>query len=100
MNLDAFSLLGRLGQLDGQDLWRFRTAKGIGIEKAFSYLIPYVMEPAKWKKQQISPYERAPIFPGLAGLGLQSQELLEDYRKLPRGESPWAQFIDLLVAAG
>jgi hypothetical protein len=101
MNLDGFSVLCRLGQMDGQDLWRFRAPQGIGVEKAFQYLLPYVLHPEIWRKQQIEPYERSGvIFPGLAGAGLRSQEMLEAYRTMPRSESPWVQFIDLLVRSG
>jgi hypothetical protein len=98
MNLDAFAVLCRLGQVAGQDLWHFRTPQGIGVEKAFLYLLPYVLNPKEWHKPQIAPYERERvIFPGLAGVGLHSAELLGAYRKLPRALSPWVQFIDLLV---
>ena len=98
MNLDAFALLCRLGQLDGQDLWRFKTAQGIGVETAFLYLMPYVLQPGTWKKPQITGYEQdRALFPGLAGVGLQSHELLAGYRKLPRASAPWIQFVDLIV---
>src|SRR5439155_17636319 len=64
MNLDAFSVLCRIGQMAGQDLWHFRTPQGIGVEKAFSYLMPYVLNPKEWHKPQIAPYDRdAVIFP-------------------------------------
>ena len=39
-NLDAFSVICRLAQLQGVDLWHFRTAKGIGVEQAIAYLMP------------------------------------------------------------
>jgi Alginate lyase len=98
MNLDGFSVLCCLGQMAGQDLWRFRTPQGTGIEKSFYYVLPYVIDPAQWHKQQIAPYERdSVIFPGLAGAGLHSTQLLAAYRKLPRAATPWVQFIDLLV---
>lgn len=100
MNLDGFSVLCRLGQIAGQDLWRFRTAAGIGVEKAFRYLLPYVLHPETWRKQQIAPYEPGGvIFPGLAGVGLDSRELLDAYARLPRADTPWVHFIDLLVRA-
>jgi hypothetical protein len=37
MNLDAFSAICRLAQMQGLDLWRYRTDKGIGGE-VFSLL--------------------------------------------------------------
>ncbi len=98
MNLDGFSVLCRVAQTAGLDLWHFRTPAGIGIEKSFHYLLPYVLDPAKWHKQQIAPYDRdSVLFPGMAGIGLADTTLLDAYRTLPRSHSPWVQFIDLLV---
>jgi len=103
MNLDAFAVVCRLAQAAGVDLWHYQTPQGISIEKSFYYLIPYVLRPETWKKQQIGAYNaNGCFFPGLAGLGLSSVELLSAYYKLPRAGSPWIQFIDILVrsAAG
>ena len=98
MNLDAFAVICRLGQMAGQDLWHFHTPQGIGVEKAFSYLMPYVLNPKEWHKPQIAPYDQdSVVFPGLAGVGLHSAELLAAYRKLPRATSAWVQLIDLAV---
>jgi len=98
MNLDGFAVLCRLAELDGVDLWRYRTPKGIGIEKSCHYLLPYVVQPQTWSKPQITPYDQdRSIFPGLAGLGLRSHELLAACRKLPRAQAPWLLLIDLLV---
>ncbi len=98
MNLDAFSTICRLAQMDGVDLWHFRTPKGIGVEKAFDYLTPYAVQPDRWKKEQITKYSAdGYVFPGLAGVGLPSDALLAAYLKLPRAQSPWIQFADILV---
>ncbi len=92
MNLDGFSTLCRLAQVSGVDLWHS------AVEKSFYYLLPYVLKPETWKKPQITAYDQDQvIFPGLAGLGLRSGELLSAYRRLPRAEAPWIQFIGLLV---
>jgi hypothetical protein len=103
MNLDAFATICRLAQMAGVDLWHFRTAKGVGagVEKSFHYLMPYVAQPDKWKKQQITKYSAdGYVFPGLAGIGLPDQTLLAEYLKLPRPESGWVQFVDILVRSG
>ena len=96
MNLDAFAVICRLAQMDGVDLWHFRTEKGLGVEKCFDYLMPYLLHPDTWKKQQIVEYSsNGYIFPALAGHGLASQRLIDAYQKLPRAETPWIQFVDL-----
>jgi len=101
MNLDAFAVLCRIAGTNGVRLWEFATAQGIGVQRPFYYLLPYLLHPEKWKKQQISKFSAdGTVWPGLAGVGLQSQRLLEAYRTLPRGNSPWVQFVDLVVKAG
>lgn len=98
MNLDAFATLCRLAQTHGVDLWRFKAPNGASVEKSFRYLIPYVQRPETWRKQQIGRYSQdGYIFPGLAGIGLPTPDLLKAYVDLPRAETPWVQFIDLLV---
>jgi len=99
MNLDAFATVCRIAETNGVSLWKYRPAKGIGIETAFRYLMPYVAHPDTWKKQQITKYNSdSYVFPGLAGAGLHSEELMAAYRQLPRSTSPWVQFVDLAVA--
>jgi hypothetical protein len=100
MNLDAFATLCRIAQANGTDLWHYRTAAGVGVVTAFDYLIPYVLQPATWKKDQINRYNPGGYyFPGLAGKYLPSPNLLAAYEKLPRSESPWIQLVDMLVRA-
>ena len=93
MNLDGFSILCRLAEQDGKNLW-----KGTTLEKSFFYLKPYVLEPSKWKKQQIGAYKAdGTFFLGLAGLGLKSNELLNAYTSLPRADSAQVLFFDFLI---
>ena len=101
MNLDAFAVLCRVAATNGVRLWDFTTPKGIAVQRAFEYLLPYLLHPENWKKQQISKFSAdGTIWPGLAGVGLHSERLLEAYRTLPRGNSPWVQFVNLVVASG
>ena len=96
MNLDAFSLVCRLAEMEGVDLWHFQTPEGIGTERAFRYLIPFVSRPGTWKKEQITRYDAGGyIFPGVAGAGLHAAELTEAYRQIPRPAAPWPQFTGL-----
>jgi hypothetical protein len=100
MNLDAFAVLCRIAERNGVNLWNFKAPSGVGVATAFRYLIPYLQHPDTWRKQQISKFNPdGAVFPGLAGLGLHSPELLAAYRALPRSASPWVQFVDLLVRA-
>ena len=77
MNLDGFAVLCRLGDRDNEGLWRFKTSKDIGVETAFHYLLPYVVSPDTWTKQQIEKYEQdRAVWPGLAAVSLGSPEYL------------------------
>ena len=97
MNLDAFSVVCRIAQVNSvaPDLWSYRTPRGIGVATAFEYLTPYILHPDTWKKQQISKFTQdGTFFMGLAGVGLQSKALLDAHRTLPRSTSPWTQFVE------
>ena len=98
MNLDAFSVVCRIAETNGVNLWRYRGPKGVGVETSFRYLTPFIQHPEKWKKEQISKFTNdGTFFPGLAGRGLGDDELMAAYRSLPRGQAAWTQFIDLVV---
>jgi hypothetical protein len=97
-NLDAFSVLCRIAQVRGIDLWHFTARDGGSIGKACDYLLPFVLHPESWSHQQIGKFNADSIvFPALAGLGLYSQELLDAYKTLPHAKTAWHQFIDALV---
>jgi len=57
MNLGGFIQLARLGSQCGVDLWNFETKDGRGIRKAIDYLIPFALDPQRWKHEQITKIE-------------------------------------------
>jgi hypothetical protein len=98
MNLDAFSLVCCIASVQSVDLWTFPGPKGVGVADSFRYLTPFVQHPETWKKRQISKFNNdGTFFAGLAGVGLRDASLLAAYKTLPRGTSPWTQFLDLVV---
>jgi hypothetical protein len=98
MNADGFATLCRIAQSAGVELWIFRTPEGIGYEKVVRYVEPFVIHPDKWKGQQISPFKNdSNVFLGLSGLGLHAKDLVDKYKTLPRAESAWVAFVDLLI---
>lgn len=100
MNADAFATICRIAQSWGVDLWSFETAKGISYQKVVRYVEPYVLQPEKWKKQQSNKFHNdSTVFLGLAGAGLHAQDLLDAYKSLPRGNSAWVDFVDLILVA-
>lgn len=97
-NADAFATLCRIAQSCGQELWSFKTSAGIGYEKVVRYVEPFVLQPDRWKGKQISKFRSdSTVFLGLAGLGLNAKELVEAYKTLPRSDSAWVAFVDLIV---
>jgi hypothetical protein len=94
-NLDAFAVICRLAQVNGVDLWP-------GVMPAIDYLMPYVLHPETWRKQQITPFEKDRIvFPGLAAVGTKSRKLMDTYLGLPRAlSSPWVLLVELIARNG
>ena len=100
MNLDAFSVVCRIAEVNGVNLWRYRTPQGIDVQKSFRYLTPYILHPETWKKPQLAKFNpEGTFFQGFAGLGLGDEALLAAYKSMSRNRSPWLQFIDLAVRA-
>jgi hypothetical protein len=98
MNADAFATICRIAQTWGVDLWNYQTPKDISYEKVVRYVEPYVLHPESWKKEQIEKFQsNSTVFLGLAGTGLHAPDLLEAYRSLPRSDSPWVVFVDLIL---
>ena len=65
---------------------------------AFDYLIPCLLDPRKWTKDQIHAHNpNGYYFPGLAGMGLPFQKLLSAYLQLPRAQSGFVQLVDMQV---
>ena len=99
-NADAFATLCRIAQASGIELWSFKAPSGVSYQKLVRYVEPFVLHPEKWKGQQISPFKNdSNIFLGLAGAGLHARDLTEAYMTLPRADSAWVDFVDLLLQA-
>jgi len=98
MNLDAFAVICRIAEANGVALWKYRAPNAAAVEKAFHYLVPYLLRPDTWKKQQISKFNPdSTVFPGLAAMGLKDDSLVAAWRSLPHGGSPWVQFAAALT---
>ena len=99
-NADAFATLCRIAASSGVDLWNFEAPKGVSYQKLVRYVEPYVLDPEKWKGEQISKFNNdSCVFIGLAGAGLHAGDLLDAYKSLPRADSAWVAFVDLILVA-
>ena len=95
MNLDAFTVLARLAQLRGVDLWRFQAPSGASVLRSIEYLLPYWEKPAAWKKPQITAFRREEnYFLGLAGLGIQRPAWVKRQLETLRADSAWLLIVE------
>jgi hypothetical protein len=69
MNLDGFAIICRMAKRAGVDLWRFETPEGAGVLRTVEYLTPFLEDPSRWTKPQITPVRDGRGYAtGLAGL--------------------------------
>jgi len=98
-NLEAYATVCRIAQVEGVDLWSVRAKNGATIETVIDYLEPYLADPRKWSKEQISEFPNDGLyFLAFAGMGLKKPEYVALFRKLERPEGAWLSFMDLIVA--
>jgi hypothetical protein len=98
-NLEAYTVICRIAQVhNATNLWTTRGRRGITISTAINYLMPYLLDPKKWSKDQASdiPYDSL-AFLAFAGMGLDSSDYIDKFRKLEHPDSAWISLVDLLV---
>jgi hypothetical protein len=97
-NVEAFAVICRIAQNHGVDLWSTTGRNKATISKVIDYLLPYLVDPHKWTKDQIDAVQTDGLyFLAFAGIGLKKPEYIAQYRKLERPESAWLSLVDLLV---
>jgi hypothetical protein len=98
-NLEALTVTCRIAQLQGTDLWGVTAKGGATIATVIDYLQPFITDPKKWSKEQISDFSNDSIYAlAFAGMGLKRPDYLALYSKLERPETAWLSLVDLLVA--
>jgi len=97
-NVEAFAVICRIAQTHGVDLWSTSAHNKVTISKVIDYLLPYLVDPHKWTKDQIDAVQTDGLyFLAFAGIGLKKPEYIAQYHKLERPESAWLSLVDLLV---
>ncbi len=100
MNLNGFSILCRIAEVNGEALWAFRTPDGLSLGQAVRYLTPFIMDPGRWKKKQIQPYKNGnAYFLLLSGLGLGKPEYSDLYCQLSPSDDLLRLEWELLAAS-
>ncbi|HLG96913.1 MAG TPA: alginate lyase family protein, partial [Bryobacteraceae bacterium] len=88
----------RIAQVQGTDLWTVRAKNGATLATVIDYLEPYLADPKKWTKEQISEFPNDGLyFLAFAGMGLRKPEYVALYRKLEHPDSAWLSLVDLIV---
>lgn len=99
-NLEAYAVICRIAQIHGTaNLWSVHGRGGTTISTAIDYLIPFLVDPKKWSKEQAGdvPYDSL-AFLAFTGMGLADKpEYIETYRKLEHPDTAWISLVDLLV---
>jgi hypothetical protein len=98
-NVEAFTITCRIAQLRGVDLWSVTAKGGATISTVIDYLVPYLTDPKKWSKEQISEFSNEGLyFLAFAGMGLKRPDYIALYRKLEKPDTAWMDLVELLVA--
>jgi hypothetical protein len=97
-NAEAFSMVCRIAQVRGIDLWTAHTKDGATLSTVIDYLTPYLKEPNRWRREQISAYQSdGAFFLAFAGMGLKKPEYVELFRTLDLPSGAWPSLVDLMV---
>jgi len=97
-NLEAFTIVCRIAQVNGVDLWDVRAPNRATIATVIDYLSPYLSDPHKWDKEQTADFQNDGLYYlAFAGMGLKKPEYVALFRKLERPEGAWLSFVDLMV---
>jgi hypothetical protein len=97
-NLEAFTLTCRIAQVHGVDLWSVHARSGATLATVVDYLEPYLSDPKKWSKEQISEFPNDGLyFLAFAGMGMKKPAYVALYRKLERPDSAWLSVVDLAL---
>jgi hypothetical protein len=98
LNLEAFTMICRIAQVNGVDLWDVRARNGATIATVIDYLSPYLSDPHKWSVEPIADFQAEGLYSlAFAGMGLKKPEYVALYHKLEKPEGAWLSLVDLMV---
>jgi len=97
LNLEAMTVICRIAQVQGVDLWSVHVKNNTTVSTVVDYLAPYLPDPRKWSKDQDAIPADGVDFLAFAGMGLKQPSYIALYRKLERPDNAWLAFVDLLV---
>ncbi len=97
-NLEAYTMLCRIAEEQGLDLWSMRGKNGANLGTVIDYLKPHLADPKQWSREQANDLETdALYFLAFAGMGLKKPEYIDLYQRLEHPDKAWLTVVDLLV---
>jgi len=97
-NLEAFTTVCRIAEVQGVDLWNVRGKNGSTLSTVIDYLQPQLADPRKWSREQAADLETdALYFLAFAGMGLKKPEYIALYQRLEHPDKAWLSVVDLVV---
>jgi hypothetical protein len=97
-DLEASTVVCRIAELQGVDLWGLHGATGSNIATAINAVEPYLSDPRLLNREPASDLEADwPYFLAFAGMGLKKPEYIALYQKLEHSDDAWLNLVDLLV---
>ena len=97
-DLEASTLVCRIAEVQGVDLWSLHGASGSNIGTAINSVEPSLSDPRLWSREQATDLETDGLyFLAFAGMGLKKPEYIALYQKLEHPEHAWLSLVDLLV---
>jgi len=97
-NAEAYSMVCRIAQVRGIDLWTVHTKDGATLSTVIDYLTPNLKDPTRWRKEQIAAYQSdGSYFLAFAGMGMKKPEYVALFRTLELPSGAWPSLVDLIV---
>ena len=97
-NVEAFTMICRIAEVQGVNLWDVRGRNGSTLSTVIDYLEPNLADPRKWSREQISELDKEGLyFLAFAGMGLKKPQYLSLYQKLEAPGGAWLSLVDLLA---
>jgi hypothetical protein len=97
-NLEAMTMVCRIAQVNGTDLWTTKAKTGATLGAVIEYLLPYFTDPKKWAKEQMPEFSNDGLYYlAFAGIGMKKPEYIALYRKVDHGDSAWLGLVDLIA---
>lgn len=97
-NVDAFTTICRIAEVQGVDLWSVRAKNGASLATVIDALKPHLADPKELSREQTNDLESDGLyFLAFAGMGLKKPDYIDLYQRLEHPDKGWLSLVDLLV---